>query len=86
MAGRRKGSPQLLRPAASSPSTPWLRGPLREWAESLLSERAIADAGVLRPGPIRAVWRRHLSGERNEQHRLWTALTLQAWLAEYRVT
>jgi asparagine synthase (glutamine-hydrolysing) len=57
----------------------WLRGPLREWAESLLNEKRLRREGLLNADPIRRAWASHLSGERNEQHRLWTVLMLQAW-------
>jgi asparagine synthase (glutamine-hydrolysing) len=67
------------------PIDSWMRGPLREWAEDLLNERRIAEAGILNPRPIRRVWERHLAGEPFQQYRLWAVLTLQAWLAEYRV-
>ena len=57
----------------------WLRGPLRDWAEDLLSERALADGGLLHPAPVRRVWQQHLGGHRNEQARLWPVLMFQAW-------
>ncbi|TMJ13064.1 MAG: asparagine synthase (glutamine-hydrolyzing) [Alphaproteobacteria bacterium] len=58
----------------------WLRGPLRDWAESNLSEARLRDTGLLRPGPIRALWQRHLSGEVNAQYRIWPVLMLMSWL------
>jgi asparagine synthase (glutamine-hydrolysing) len=58
----------------------WLRGPLREWAEELLDERRIAEAGYFDPAPIRKAWREHLSGRHNRQHHLWSVLMFQAWL------
>jgi len=57
----------------------WLRGPLRAWAEDLLSPQALATDGLLNPAPIRARFEEHLSGRRNWQHALWTVLQLQAW-------
>ena len=56
----------------------WLRGPLRDWAEDLLSPARLAEGG-LDPAPIRAVWTRHLSGAVNEQYRLWAVLMHEAW-------
>ncbi|MBI4366869.1 MAG: asparagine synthase (glutamine-hydrolyzing) [Deltaproteobacteria bacterium] len=57
----------------------WLRGPLRDWAEDLLSPQALAAGGLLNPAPIRARFTEHLSGRRNWQHSLWTVLQFQAW-------
>jgi len=64
------------------PLDAWLRGPLREWAEDLLSEPRLRHAGDLRPAPVRAKWEEHLSGRRNWQYQLWNVLMLQAWRAE----
>ncbi|SRR5579875_127252 len=57
----------------------WLRGPMRDWAESLLSEERIKRYGLLKPTPVRQLWQEHLTGRRNWQHRLWIVLMLQAW-------
>ncbi len=62
----------------------WLRGPLREWGEDLLSAASLRQTGLLDPAPIRAAWTEHQSGTRNWQHRLWCALMLQAWARRWR--
>jgi asparagine synthase (glutamine-hydrolysing) len=66
------------------PIDSWLRGPLRGWAEELLSVKRIAYDGFFDPDPIRKAWREHLSRERNWQYRLWNILMFQAWLASAR--
>ena len=61
------------------PIDSWLRGPLRDWAESLLEEKKLAEDQYLDPVPIRKKWAEHLSGKKNWQYHLWTILMFQAW-------
>ena len=58
----------------------WLRGPLYEWAESLLDEERLRKESFFDPEPIRAKWSEHISGKRNWQHDLWAILMFQTWL------
>ena len=66
------------------PLAAWLRGPLRDWAESLLNERRLRAEGFFRPGPITDCWREHVSGRRNWGNCLWDVLMFQAWLDSTR--
>ena len=61
------------------PISDWLRGPLRDWAENLLSEEALMESGLLEPKPIRAAWETHLSGRQNLQNPIWAVLMYQLW-------
>jgi asparagine synthase (glutamine-hydrolysing) len=61
------------------PISHWLRGPLRDWAENLLSEEALLESGLLEPKPIRAAWEAHLSGRQNLQNPIWAILMYQLW-------
>jgi len=61
------------------PVDEWIRGPLRDWAEDLLSERSLRDDGFLDSKPIRHRWRQHLLGQRNWRDSLWSVLMWQDW-------
>lgn len=57
----------------------WLRGPLRDWAESLLDDRRIRAEGYFNPELVRRAWTKHLKGSQNLMQRLWPILMFQAW-------
>jgi asparagine synthase (glutamine-hydrolysing) len=61
------------------PIGPWLRGPLREWAEELLRPSALASEGLLDGKRVQVAWREHLSGRRNLGEELWTIIAFEAW-------
>ncbi|MBT6716891.1 MAG: asparagine synthase (glutamine-hydrolyzing) [Nitrospina sp.] len=66
------------------PIDSWLRGPLRDWAEDLLSPDKLKNEGFFNPEPIRKIWQAHLSGRSNYQHHLWDVLMFQAWLKDQK--
>ena len=64
----------------------WLRGPLREWGESLLDESRLRREGFLHPAPIRKKWEQHQAGLANWEYPLWDVLMFQAWQEAYQGT
>lgn len=58
----------------------WLRGPLRDWVESLIDEERLLQEGYFNVHYIRNLWHAYLSGKRNHQSLLWSILMFQAWL------
>ncbi|MBI4868476.1 MAG: asparagine synthase (glutamine-hydrolyzing) [Candidatus Wallbacteria bacterium] len=64
------------------PIDEWLRGPLRDWAESLLDEGRLAREGFLAPQLVRSTFRQHLEGRRLRHHQLWCVLMFQSWLEQ----
>lgn len=63
----------------------WLRHQLRDWAETLLSRKALDKSGYFNPEPIRRVWQEHLAGAVNHEYLLWDVLMFQAWLNEAKL-
>jgi asparagine synthase (glutamine-hydrolysing) len=78
--GRRMPANLLDRPKVgfAVPIDTWLRGPLRDWAESLLEGDDMDDLGISST-TVRTAWARHLSGREDLQARLWPVLMLLGW-------
>jgi len=61
------------------PVAEWLRGPLRNWAESLLDEKIINEDGFFDFREVINMWNQHISGNRDMTNELWSILMFQAW-------
>jgi asparagine synthase (glutamine-hydrolysing) len=66
------------------PIDSWLRGDLRDWAESLLDEKRLSDEGLFAVELVREKWREHLSGAGQWHYYLWSILMFQGWLEQER--
>ena len=58
----------------------WIKGPLRDWAESLLDPQRIRSEGLLDCVKIERRWKDHLSGQCDSSSSLWSILMIEAWL------
>ncbi len=72
----------IERPKAgfSIPLSDWLKGPLRDWAESLLNKQRLNEEGYLNSEYVITIWNEHLQGKRNWTFRIWSILMFQSWL------
>lgn len=65
------------------PVDDWLHGPLRPWAEALLSRQALERSGLLHVAPIERAWKELKNGRRRNGLALWTVIVFQAWYARW---
>ncbi len=65
------------------PIAHWLKNELRDWAEDLLSERALNQSGVFEVALIRQKWQAHLATEHDYSFHLWSVLMFQSWYRHY---
>jgi asparagine synthase (glutamine-hydrolysing) len=58
----------------------WLRGPLRDWAEDLLSAQRLRQQGFFDESTVRARWVQYLKGGRMSSDGIWQLLMFQSWM------
>ena len=61
------------------PLTSWLRGPLREWAQSLIGSGSL-NGEWLNQRAVQMLWRNFLSGDNGLTDKVWSLLMFQAWM------
>lgn len=62
------------------PIDSWLRGPLRDWADDLLSSDYLKRKGFFDHRIVQRKWQEHRNGLNNWQYELWDILMFNAWL------
>ncbi len=63
------------------PLAAWLRGPLRPWAEELLTVGALDEHGLLETVEVRRLLEEHTTGRADRSRELWPVLMFQGWIA-----
>jgi len=66
-----------------APIGEWIRGPLRPWAEELLTPDALGEGDLLIPEVVRTRWLEHKDGVLDWSFPLWAVLCFQAWRTEW---
>jgi len=81
-------APLLDRPKMgfAIPLESWLRGPLREWASDLLSDRRVREQGFLHADMVTQEWNKFCAGGSGHQHKVWALLMWMAWVDKWKPT
>jgi asparagine synthase (glutamine-hydrolysing) len=66
------------------PIDAWLRGPLRDWAESLLDPVLLREQGYFEVEPVRRMWADYIDRNSPHHYHLWDILMFQSWLERER--
>jgi len=61
------------------PLADWLREPLRDWAEDLMTEARLSADGIFDVEAVRSLWDEFLSGNDRRYYFIWNILMFQAW-------
>jgi len=67
------------------PTHDWFRGPLRSLLEDSLSEHAVEETGLFRPGVIQQLIADHMEGKANLGFHLWGLLILFLWIKQWKI-
>lgn len=62
------------------PIESWLKGPLRDWADDLLSADRLRREGYFAVEAVQMLWQETRSGARRWHYHVWDILMFQAWL------
>jgi len=65
------------------PIAKWVKGPLKELFEDLLSYKQIEKEGFLNPNCVTSLLQDHLSGKKDNRKQLWTLLVWELWVNRY---
>ena len=63
----------------SIPIGDWIKGPLIDWSEDLLSKNSVEKSGYLNFKNVEKIWKNHKNGYDNS-NLIWSILVFQQWL------
>ena len=65
------------------PIAKWVKGPLRELFEELLSPDRLRREGFLNPEYVGTLLKEHLVNQKDNRKQLWTLLVWELWVSHY---
>ena len=65
------------------PIAKWVKGPLRELFEDLLSSERIKREGFLNPNQVTTLLQDHVANKKDNRKQLWTLLVWELWVDRY---
>lgn len=66
------------------PLSDWLRGPLKDWADSLLDKQRLQEEAVFDAHEVSKIWNDFQAGKAGAQHFIWSLLMFQLWYETWR--
>jgi len=66
------------------PIAKWVKGPLKELFEGLLSSDRLKREGFLNPQYVNTLLQDHLANKKDNRKQLWTLLVWELWVGRYR--
>jgi len=66
------------------PLAKWMRGPLKDWINDLLSKNMISKDEYLNSNEVSKLWQQHLSGKFDNSSKLWPIIMWQSWLSDLK--
>lgn len=67
------------------PISEWLREPLRDWAEALLSPYSLQQLPMLNERAVRKLWLQHLNSQIDAGQTLWNVIMLSNWRTQFKI-
>ncbi len=68
------------------PIAKWIKGPLKDLFEDLLSPDRVGREGFLNPSYVSRLLQDHLSNKKDNRKQLWTLLVWELWVNRFRVS
>ena len=68
------------------PLSDWLKGPLKSWANDLLSESSISSSGYFNFREINNLWEQHKLNIKDNSSKLWPIIMFQSWIYKNKNT